>query len=156
VLGLGVLFATIYTTSSGTGNSTAGVNVLFGSIFGLSGPDAVLAAVVGVVVCAVMLVIARPLLFAMLDEAVARARGVPVRMLGLAFLALVGVCAAEASQAVGAPLLVGLIAAPAGAARRLTDRPYRAMVLSAALAVPAVWVASWSPTSRRTCHPASR
>jgi zinc/manganese transport system permease protein len=140
VLGLGVLFATIYTTSRGTGNSTAGVNVLFGSIFGLSGSEAVLAALVGVAVCAVMLVIARPLLFATLDETVARARGVPVRTLGIAFLVLVGVCAAEASQAVGALLLVGLIAAPAGAARRLTDRPYRAMLLSTALAVLAVWV----------------
>ena len=57
--------------------------------------------------CLAVLGIARPLLFASLDEAVAAARGVPVRALGVAFLVLVGVCAAEATQAVGALLLVG-------------------------------------------------
>jgi zinc/manganese transport system permease protein len=35
-LGLGVLFLTIFTTNSSAGNGTAGVRVLFGSIFGLS------------------------------------------------------------------------------------------------------------------------
>ena len=37
MLGLGVLFLSLYTTSSATGDGRAGVNVLFGSIFGLSG-----------------------------------------------------------------------------------------------------------------------
>ena len=36
----------------------------------------------------------------------------PVRALGFVFLALVGVTAAEATQAVGALLLLGLLAAP--------------------------------------------
>ncbi len=36
ILGLGVLFLTIYTTSKSTADATAGVSVLFGSIFGLS------------------------------------------------------------------------------------------------------------------------
>ena len=48
------------------------------------------------------------------------------------FLAIVGASAAEATQAVGALLLFGLLAAPAAAAHRLTDRPWRALVLSAA------------------------
>ena len=48
VLGLGVLFLSIFTTSSsGNGNGAAGVRVLFGSIFGLSAGDAWLAAVIG-------------------------------------------------------------------------------------------------------------
>ena len=72
--------------------------------------------------------IARPLLFASIDEAVAAARGVPVRLLGVGFLVLVGITAGEATQAVGSLLLLGLLAAPAGAAHRLTDRPYRAML----------------------------
>jgi zinc/manganese transport system permease protein len=140
VLGLGVFFLSIYTTSrSGSGDGRAGVNVLFGSILGLSAGQAAVAAVVGLGICAALGVMARPLLFASIDEAVAAARGVPVRGLGLAFLALVGACAAEATQAVGALLLLGLLAAPAGAAQRLTARPYRAMGLSAALAVAAMW-----------------
>jgi zinc/manganese transport system permease protein len=82
---------------------------------------------------------ARPLLFASIDGAVARARGVPVRALGVAFMCLVGLTAAEATQAVGALLLVGLLAAPAGAAHQITVNPYRGMALSAALAVGALW-----------------
>jgi zinc/manganese transport system permease protein len=139
ILGLGVLFLTIYTTSRSTGNGTAGVNVLFGSIFGLSASQARFAAVVAVALAAAIIVIGRPLLFASLDEAVAAARGVPVKALGVGFLALVGATAAEATQAVGALLLLGLLAAPAGAAQRLTTRPYRALWLSAALSTLAMW-----------------
>jgi zinc/manganese transport system permease protein len=140
VLGLGVLFLSIYTTSAATSDSTASVHVLFGSIFGLTAGQAAVAAGIGFAVSAAVVVIARPLLFASLDESVARARGVPVRLLGVGFLGLVGVCAGEASQAVGALLLLGLLAAPAGAALRLTDRPWVAFWCSGALAVAAVWV----------------
>jgi zinc/manganese transport system permease protein len=139
VLGLGVFFLTLYTTTRSTGDGSAGVAVLFGSIFGLSLGQAVTAAAVAAGVCLVVLLIARPLLFASLDEAVATARGVPVRLLGYAFLALAGVSTAEATQAVGALLVLGLLAAPAGAAHRLTTRPYRGLALSAGLAVLAVW-----------------
>ena len=141
ILGLGVLFLTIYTTSrSAGGDGTAGINVLFGSIFGLSIGAAQLAAIIGFAVAVIVLLMARPLLFASIDEAVAAARGVPVRLLGIGFLALVGITAAEATQAVGSLLLLGLLAAPAGAAHRLTARPYRAMWLSAIFAVAAVWL----------------
>jgi len=140
VLGLGVLFVSIYTTSTAASDSTAGVHVLFGSIFGLTAGQAVVAASVGVAVSLAVVAIARPLLFASLDASVAQARGVPVRLLGVGFLGLVGVCAGEATQAVGALLLLGLIAAPAGAALRLTDRPWVAFWYSGALAVLAVWI----------------
>lgn len=140
VLGLGVLFLSVYTTSRSASDGRAGINVLFGSILGLSRSQAVLAAVVGAAVCGALAAMARPLLFASVDEAVAAARGVPVRALGLLFLAVVGACAAEATQAVGSLLLLGLLAAPAGAAQRLTARPFHAMWLSAGLAVAAMWV----------------
>jgi zinc/manganese transport system permease protein len=139
ILGLGVFFLTVYTTSRSTANGSAGVTVLFGSIFGLRSSDAVVAAAIGVILCLLMVVLARPLLFATLDPAVAAARGVPVRLLGLGFLALVGACTAEATQAVGALLLLGLLAAPAGAAGRLTIHPYRALGLSGVLAVADMW-----------------
>ena len=139
VLGLGVFFLTIYTTSRSTANGSAGVTILFGSIFGISQSQAVTAAWVGAAICVALLLIARPLLFSTIDEAVAAARGVPVRLLGYAFLVLVGACAAEATQAVGALLLLGLLAAPAGAAHRLTTRPYVGLALAAILAVAEVW-----------------
>ncbi|MGW2373480.1 metal ABC transporter permease [Kitasatospora sp. NPDC001683] len=139
ILGLGAFFLTVYTTSRSGAQGGAGTSVLFGSIFGLHGNQITVAVAVAGAVCLIVLLIARPLLFATLDEAVAAARGVPVRVLGFMFLALVGACAGEATQAVGSLLLLGLLAAPAGAAIRLTDRPYRALALSAALAVAEMW-----------------
>jgi zinc/manganese transport system permease protein len=139
VLGLGVLFESLFATSGSAGNGSATITVLFGSILGLTGGQAGLAAIVGVAACVAVLAAGRPLLFASIDEAVAAACGVPVRILGIGFLVLVGVAAAEATQAVGALLLVGLVAAPAGAAHRLTDRPWRGLALAAVLAVLAVW-----------------
>jgi zinc/manganese transport system permease protein len=139
ILGLGAFFLTLYTTSRSAGNGTAGITVLFGSIFGLSGGQASVAALIGLLIVAVMVVIARPLLFASVDEAVAAARGVPVRVLGVVFLALVGATAAEATQAVGALLLLGLLAAPAGTALLITDRPFHGLALSVGIAVVEMW-----------------
>ena len=142
MMGLGVLFLSIYISgSSGSNgsNGTAGVSVLFGSILGLSPVAAVAAAAVGLGVCALILLVARPLLFSSVDEAVAAAAGVPVRALGIAFLAIVGLTAAETTQAVGALLLLGLLTAPAAAAIRLTTRPSRGIALSAGLAILATW-----------------
>jgi zinc/manganese transport system permease protein len=139
VLGLGVLFLSIFTTSSSTGNGTAGVRVLFGSIFGLSISEARLAAFLGALAVAAVLAIARPLLFASLDGEVARAQGVRVGVLGLVFLGVTGAVAAEATQAVGALLLLGLVSAPAGAAHRLSANPYAGLALSAAFALLATW-----------------
>ncbi len=139
VLGLGVLFLSIYTAGSSGGDATANVTVLFGSIFGLSAVGAATATWVAAGLVAVLLLIARPLLFASVDPAVAAARGVPVRLLGPLFLAILGGTVGEASQAVGALLVFGLLAAPAAAARRLTADPWRALGLAAALAVLAMW-----------------
>jgi zinc/manganese transport system permease protein len=139
MLGLGVLFLSIYTASSSGSNGTAGVSVLFGSILGLSAGQAQAAAVIGAAVCVGIALMTRPLFFASVDEGIAAAAGVPVRVLGIGFLALVGVTAAETTQAVGALLLLGLLAAPAAAAHRLTDHPYRGLALSAGLAVMAMW-----------------
>jgi len=136
VLGIGVLALSVYTASGKSStNAGVGVSVLFGSIFGLSGGAAWTAAAVAGALLVVLLLIARPLLFASIDEAVAAAAGVPVRLLGVGFLALVGATAAEATQAVGALLLLGLLAAPAGTAMRLTDRPFVASALAPGLAV---------------------
>ncbi|MEY9844719.1 zinc/manganese transport system permease protein [Streptacidiphilus sp. BW17] len=150
ILGLGSFFLTLYTTSaSGMGNGGAGTSVLFGSIFGLDGGQTTVAVVIALVVTALVLLIARPLLFATLDENVAAARGVPVKALGLGFLALVGLTAGEATQAVGSLLLLGLLAAPAGAALRMTQRPFVGLALAGGLAVAEMWAglaaAAWIP-----------
>lgn len=140
ILGLGVFFLTLYTTTRSGGNGSASVTVLFGSVFGLSAGRAVLTAAIAALVSVALLAIARPLLFASLDEDVAAARGVPVKLLGYGFLTLVGLTAAESTQVVGALLILGLLAAPAGAAARLTTHPWRGLALSATIAVASLWL----------------
>jgi zinc/manganese transport system permease protein len=139
ILGLGVLFLSIFTSGAGGANGTEGARVLFGSIFGLSAGDAWVAVAIAVAALAVLLALARPLLFASIDPSVAEGQGVPIRAIGIAFLVAVGVVAGEATQAVGALLLLGLLAAPAGAARLLTANPWKGLAVSAALAVASMW-----------------
>ena len=135
--------------SSGAGGGITAARTLFGSIFGLGAGEARAAAIIALAALAVMLLIARPLLFLSVSPQVARARGVPARLLGIGFLALLGVVAAEATQAVGALLLLGLLAAPAAAAHRLLSRPFASIALAGLLAVLAMWggltLAYWVP-----------
>jgi zinc/manganese transport system permease protein len=64
---------------------------------------------------------------------------VPTRLLGVGFVALLGVVATEATQVVGALLLLGLLAAPAAAAHRLAHSPFAAIALAGALAIASMW-----------------
>ncbi len=139
ILGLGVFFLALAGTSAAGASGIAGAHTLFGSIFGLSAGEARLAAAIGLGAVLATAAIARPLLFASLAPEVAAARGVPVRLLAIAFVALLGVVAAEATQAVGALLLLGLLAAPAAAAHRLARAPLAGVALAGLLAVAATW-----------------
>jgi zinc/manganese transport system permease protein len=139
VLGIGVLLIALLSSSAAGGNGLIVANTLFGSIFGLGAGQAQVAAAIGVGVLLAAVAIARPLLFATLHAELASLQGVPVRLLGLLLLALIGAVTAEGTQAVGALLVLGLIAAPAGAALRLTARPYAGMAVSTAIALGAVW-----------------
>lgn len=139
ILGLGLFFLTRVSISGGGASGIEAAHALFGSIFGLGHGEAQLAAVVALAVGLAMLAIARPLLFSSVAPEAAAARGVPTRLLGLAFLMGLGVIAAAATQAVGALLLLGLLAAPAAAAHRLTRSPAAGIALAAGLALVAMW-----------------
>jgi len=141
VLGLGVLLIALLATS-GAGGTDSGIttaNTLFGSIFGLATGQAALAAGLSLAVALAILLARRPLLLATLDPEIATARGLPVRALGSAFLLALALITAQGTQAVGALLLLGLIAAPAGAAHQLTALPAAGLALSAAIALGATW-----------------
>lgn len=139
ILGLGLFFLTRYGMSSaGTGGIQA-ARTLFGSIFGLGAGEARLTAAVALAVVLALGVIARPLLFASVAPDVAAARGVPTRLLGVAFLVLLGVIAAAATQAVGALLLLGLLGGPAATAHNLTRSPATGIALAILLALVACW-----------------
>ena len=141
ILGLGALFLGLYLAHPAANTNIAvGVGVLFGSIFGVDAQTALVISVVGAATSIVLLAMARPLLFASLDPEVARARGLPVRLLDALFLTLLAVTVAEAVPAVGALLVFALIVTPAASARRLATRPYVTLFLSAALALVITWV----------------
>jgi zinc/manganese transport system permease protein len=139
ILALGVFFLTRLSTSAGGGSGIQGARTLFGSIFGLGAGEARLAAVIALAATLLTVAIARPLLFASVAPDVAAARGVPTRLLDVGFAALVGVVAAEATQAVGALLLLGLLTAPAAAAHRIARNPYAGVALAALFALAAMW-----------------
>lgn len=138
-LGLGALFLDIFNAGGGGSSGTIAARTLFGSLLGLTDGEARLAALVAAGAVGAVLALGRPLLLASIDAPLALAAGAPVRALGFAFMVLLGVVAAEATQAVGALLLLGLLAAPAGAAQRLTANPYRGMALAAGIALGAMW-----------------
>ena len=149
VLGLGVLFLTLYTTGRSTSNGVLGISVLFGSILGLQTTQTEVATITGVATSIALLCVCRPLLFSSIDQEVAASRGVPTRAVSTIFLILTAVTAAESVQAVGALLIFALMVTPAAVAQKLTARPYAGVVLSAALAVGFVWagliLAFWTP-----------
>src|SRR5258708_21520595 len=104
ILGLGVLFISIYVSGRATSNSTGGVGVLFGSVFGISAGQARTAVFVSIAAVVCLLVIARPLLFASVASAAAAAQALRVGVVGGAFLLVVAVVASEAVHVTGALL----------------------------------------------------
>jgi zinc/manganese transport system permease protein len=139
ILGIGVLLLTLLATSSQGGAGIAATNTLFGSIYSLGAGPSRVAALVGLLVALAVVISFRPMLFSTLDADLASIRGLRVRALGAAFLVVFAIVTAESTQAVGALLLLGLVAAPAGAAHQLTSRPYRGLALSAAIAIGSMW-----------------
>lgn len=134
-LACGFLFASLYS------GLLSGTNaLLFGSFLGITGTQVVTLAVIATVALAILAALARPLLFASVDPDVARARGLPVRVLSSVFLVVLAVAVAEASQITGSLLVFALLVAPAAAAQTLTSRPGRGLVLSVALALVITWL----------------
>jgi zinc/manganese transport system permease protein len=129
----------IFASGQGGASGTTGVRILFGSILGLDRGQAWAAAAVAAGACCALLAVGRPVLFASVDPQVAAAQDVRVRTLGAVFLVLVAVTTAESTQAVGALLLLGLLAAPAGTALALTASPYAGMALSVVVSVACTW-----------------
>jgi zinc/manganese transport system permease protein len=131
--GLGVLFTSL------TSRNTAGVtSILWGNLTAISAGQLVVFAAFTVLGAAALALIARPLTFASVAPEVAEARGVPVRLLNIAFLVLLGLVVTMAVQVVGTLLLFGLVVTPAATALTVTARPARVAVIATALDLLAV------------------
>jgi zinc/manganese transport system permease protein len=134
-LACGVLFVSLY---GGFLNSLTGL--LFGTFLGISDRQVLTLFAVAIVVIVVLGAIARPLFFSTIDNDVAHARGLPVRLLSVAFLVLLGCAAAEVSQITGALLVFALLVMPAASAQQLTASPALSFALTIALAILITWL----------------
>jgi zinc/manganese transport system permease protein len=115
-------------------------SLLFGTFLGIDRAQVLTLALVAAVVLAALALVGRPLLLASLDPELARARGVPVRILDLGFLLILGLAVAATSQITGALLVFALLVAPPAAAQVLTPRPVLGLALSVAFALVVVWL----------------
>jgi zinc/manganese transport system permease protein len=132
--GLGVLFASLASANASTTTS-----VLFGNLLAITRTQLVVFALFTLAVVVALGAIARPLVFASVDPAVAEARGVPVRALGIAFVVLLALTVTMAVQVVGTLLLFALVVTPAATALRLTARPARVAAIAVGVALLSVW-----------------
>ena len=133
--GFGLFFNSLATKSSSTMT-----NVLFGNLLAISAEQLVTFAVLLVLLAASIGFIYRPLLYTSVNVEVAQAKGLPVRLLSMVFMALLGLAITMAVQAVGTLLLFALVITPAATAIMLTPKPPRAMIISTAISVVSVWL----------------
>ena len=147
-LGLGVLFISLY-----TGYAQEAYALLFGEILGISVQEVLVTAAVAAIAIVALLVMYRPLLYASVDQDLARAKGVPTVALSVAFMAVLALAVTDAVQVVGVLLIFALIVTPAAIAIRFTSRPGRAIATGVALSLAFTWlglaIAYYSP------HPVS-
>lgn len=136
LLGLGALFLSLTTQYSEKVYS-----LLFGEVLGISRDDIVPVAAVGALTIGATLCLFRPLMLSSVAPELAEAEGISRRRMELCFLCILALATAMALPVVGALLVFSLMVGPASAARSLTDRPIRAMLLSAGIALVTVWVA---------------
>ena len=133
-LGLGLLFLHFFTAYAS--QATA---LLFGNVLGVDTDTLAALAGLGLVCVAGLAVIARPLLFATLQPELAEAKGVPMRLVSVLFLALAGLATAECTQVVGVLLVFTLMVGPAATAQQVTSRFGQAVALAVVLALLEAW-----------------
>lgn len=134
-LGLGILFLALY-----QGYAEEAYSILFGTIVGISRTDVLVTIVTSIIVGSILLFIFRPLLFSSLDDEVAEARGIPVRALGILFLALVALVVSVSVQIIGVLLIFTLLIGPAATAARLAYRPSLTIGLAIMLGLLYMWI----------------
>ncbi len=134
-LGLGLVFLALY-----SGYAERVYGILFGTILGISQQDVLITAIASVATVVVILVLFRPLLFSTFDPAVAEARGVPVRLLGMLFLLLTAISVSLSIQVTGALLVFTLLVGPAATAVRIARSPLWAILSAVVLGLLYTWL----------------
>ena len=92
-----------------------------------------------VLLLALLAIIYRPLLFSSLDEQVAQAKGVPIGLMNVAFMAIMAGVITIAVPAVGTLLIFALVVTPAATSMIITDSPFKAIVMAMVLCLVSIW-----------------
>jgi zinc/manganese transport system permease protein len=137
-IGMSALF--LYLTSTTSATTGAVQQILFGSIFTTPAGTIPLAIALGAVALAALVAVGRPLLLTTVSPDIAAARGVPVRMVGLAYMLALAVSVGLSSLAIGAILSTALLIGPAATALRVTRRVTTALVFACVFGVGATLI----------------
>ena len=132
--GLGLFFARLSSSASQQMQS-----ILFGSILTITTGQIIGFAIFDVALLLLLTIIYRPLLFSSLDEQVAQAKGVPIGLMNIAFMAIMAGVVTIAVPAVGTLLIFALVITPAAAANILTGSPFKAMLIASLVCLVSIW-----------------
>jgi len=133
-LGLGMLFLHMHDA-----NANTAIGILFGSILGINKVQVGLTAGISLLLLIALAVLYRPLRFASINPAAARARGVPLAAINLLFMLMLATATAVAVPIIGALLCFAILVGPAATAQIWTGRIASGLVLSALLALLQTW-----------------
>jgi zinc/manganese transport system permease protein len=134
-LGLGLLFLHFFTAYA-----TQATSLLFGNVLAVERRTVWTLLALGAVSLTTLAVISRPLLFASLQPELAQAKGVPLRLYSVLFLAIVALATAESAQIVGVLLVFALMVGPAAAAQQLVSGVASGVLTAAALGLCEAWL----------------
>ncbi|MSO66845.1 MAG: metal ABC transporter permease [Pseudolabrys sp.] len=134
-LGFGLLFLHYHTSFA-----TQATALLFGNVLAVDHQMIATLAVLGAITLAALAAIMRPLIFASLQPELAEAKGVPLRFVSTAFLAIVALAVSECAQIVGVLLVFTLMVGPPAAAQRVTTGLRSGLIMSALLALAEAWL----------------
>jgi zinc/manganese transport system permease protein len=113
---------------------------LFGDVLAVDRGMIATLAGLGAITLAALAAIMRPLIFASLQPELAEAKGVPVRFVSVAFLAIVALAVSESAQIVGVLLVFALMVGPPATAQRVASGLWSGIALSAAIALLEAWL----------------
>lgn len=130
VLGLGAYFLFLFQNNY----SGSVLSILFGNILAVSKEQIYLLLILSIGILLVLLICARPLLFASIDPTLAQAKNVPTRSLSILFFIILAVTVSMACQIVGALLIFVLLIIPGAIAGLWCDGFYKSIILSVIIA----------------------
>ncbi len=138
--GLGLAALLLYLDTTYHNTTGAAVTILFGSVFAIARTTVPALALLSLAALAIVATLYRPLLLSSVSPELAAARGIPVRLVGAAYLLALALAVALAAMTIGTILSTALLIGPAATALRLTRRPGPAVALAGGIGVCAMWL----------------